>query len=207
MLNVYWLCFAIGGAFVLLAVLGGLDGADFGDADVPFDPDVELLDAADRPRQASIYQQNSWSSALRILSSLKFWTFSICFFGLTGLVLSHLSFSVAPLVVAIVSVLMGILCGALVAGSLRALRQQKSNSLIRSDDLVGLTGTVELPFDKESRGKVRLQIKGNLIDSIAYTSDDKSLNVGDRVLVIGREQNRLWVVAAESLGEEDRNLG
>jgi membrane protein implicated in regulation of membrane protease activity len=101
---------------------------------------------------------------------------------------------------------MGILCGALVAGSLRALRQQKSNSLIRSDDLVGLTGTVELPFDKESRGKVRLQIKGNLIDSIAYTSDDKSLNVGDRVLVIGREQNRLWVVAAESLGEEDKNL-
>ena len=205
MLNVYWLCFAIGGTFVLLAVLSGLDGVDFGDhdAEIHVDADTELVDATNR---SAIYRSVRWYSSLSILKSLKFWTFSICFFGLTGLVLSNLSVAIAPPVVAIVSVMMGLACGALVAGSLRALRRQKSDSLVRSDELVGLTGTVELPFNKHSRGKVRLQIKGSLIDSIAYTDDGKEFKPGDRVLVISTEQNRLWVVSADPLNEEDQEL-
>lgn len=203
MLSIYWFCFAIGGAFVFLAVLSGLDGVDFGDqdADMHLDGDVEWVDTGDRfhqsPLLASLPRRDPWYSVLGILKSLKFWTFSICFFGLTGLVLSNLSLTLAPLVVAIVSVAMGIGCGTLVAGSLRLLQRQKSDSLVRSDDLVGLTGTVELPFDKNSRGKVRLQVKGSLIDSIAYTDESEAFKLGDRVLVVSTEQNRLWVVSAD----------
>lgn len=205
MLNVYWLCFAIGGAFVLLSILGGLDGVDFGDhdADIHCDNDVELVDADDRPTPSSIRRRTPWYSVLGILKSLKFWTFSSCFFGLTGLVLSNLSFTLAPLVVAIVSVIMGIACGVLTAGSLRVLRRRTSDSLVRSDDLVGLIATVELPFNKDHRGKVRLQVRGSLIDSIAYTDDAKEFQPGDRVLVVSTEQNRLWVVSADYLNETD----
>lgn len=187
---------------MLLAVLSGLDGVDFGDHDVDahFDNDVELVDAGDHYR-SSIHQRHPRYSFLGILKSLKFWTFSICFFGLTGLVLSNLSFTLAPPLIAIASVLMGIVCGAFVAGSLRVLRRQKSNSLVRSDDLVGLTGTVELPFDKHSRGKVRLLVKGSLIDSVAYTDDAQAFKLGDRVLVVSTERDQLWVVSAESLNE------
>lgn len=190
---------------MLLAVLSGLDGADFGDhgAELHWDDDVEFVDAGDRPPASFVRQRASWLSGLGILKSLKFWTFGLCFFGLTGLVLSNLSWTLAPWAVALISTGMGIGCGTLVAGSLRALRRQKANSLVRSDDLVGLTGTVELPFDKDSRGKVRLQVKGSVIDSIAYTNDDKPFRQGERVLVISTEQNRLWVVSADVLDQRD----
>lgn len=202
MLSIYWFSFAIGGVFVLLAVLSGVDGADFGDQDLELhlDDDVELVDA-DRPRTSALPHPVPWYAGLGVLKSLKFWTFGLCFFGLTGLVLSHLSFKPVPLIVLFLSVLMGLACGALVAGSLRLLRRRKSDSLVRSADLVGSTGTVELPFDKASRGKVRLRVKGNLIDSIAYTDENRAFQRGDRVLVVSTEQNRLWVVSADHLNQ------
>ncbi len=63
---------------------------------------------------------------------------------------------------------------------------------------------MEVPFDQASRGKVRLLTKGSVIDLIAYTDDVRAFQPGDRVLVVGMEQNRLWVVSAdeESIGNE-----
>jgi len=205
MLNVYWLCFAIGGAFVLLAMVSGFDGVDFAgqDLDIALDSDLELIPPSDRGQSSFPRQQHPWYGWLGILKSFKFWIFSLCFFGLTGLVLSHLSVPLAPPLVVGVALVMGLGLGTLVAGSLRLLQQQKSDSLVRSDDLIGLTGIVELPFDRTSRGKIRLQVKGSMIDSIAYTEDQRPFNLGDRVLVVSTEQNRLWVVSADSLNEAD----
>jgi hypothetical protein len=197
MLTLYWLCFAVGGTFVLLAVLSGLDGVDFGDhdVDVNLDDDVEVTDPRERSPSLFGRQRDPWYSVFSILKSLKFWTFAICFFGLTGLVLSHLSVGLPSGLIAIAATVMGVLCGSLMAGSLRALRRRRVDSLIRTNDLVGLTGTVELPFDQTCRGKVRLLVKGTLTDMIASTDEVKSLQPGDRVLVVGTEQDRIWVVA------------
>ncbi len=208
MLSVYWFCFVLGGIFVLLAVLGGLDGADFDihfdtDFDVHIDSDIELTDPGDRPAEPTIPRQrrrhHPWRFLVGMLKSLKFWTFGICFFGLTGLVLSQLPLS--PLLVAIGAISMGLLCGALVAGILQALRRRQVDSLVRSSDLVGLPGTVELPFNATNRGKVRLLVKGTLLNFTAYTDEAKEFNVGDQILVVGTEQNRLWVVSADSLNK------
>lgn len=203
MLTIYWLCFAIGGVFVLLAVLSGLDGVDFGDADfdVQVDEldDIELQDPGDSDAANRVFSRRGKPSPLRIVKSLRFWTFGLCFFGLTGLVLSNLSVPLPPWGVAIAAISMGIVCGAIVAGMLQALRQHGSDSLIRSDDLVGLMATVELPFNQNSRGKVRLMVKGSLIDMVAYTEDAREFYPGDRVLIVGTEENRLWVVSADSL--------
>lgn len=206
MLSVYWFCFAIGGSFVFLAALGGLDGPDY---DIHFDPgfvthmdaDIELTDAGERSDNSRLLliprKPNPWRFLFGIVKSLKFWTFGLCFFGLTGLVLSRLVLS--SLVVAIAAVSMGTLCGTLMAGSLQALRRRQVDSLVRSPDLVGLTGTVELPFDANRRGKVRLLVKGTMVNFTAYTDEAEELQQGDRVLVVGTEQNRLWVVSADSL--------
>ena len=208
MLTIYWFCFAIGGVFVLLAMLGGLDHFDFDndldhdfdhDADlaVHLDTDVELVDPGNGDRVLP-RRPNRWGW-LGVIQSLKFWTFGICFFGLTGLVLSNLSAALPAVTVAIASVIMGILCGGLVSGSLRALRHQQADSLVRSADLVGIAGTVEVPFNANSRGKVRLQIKGSILDVIAYTDEAREFQTGEQVLVVGIDQNRLWVVSATSL--------
>jgi membrane protein implicated in regulation of membrane protease activity len=206
MLSVYWFCFVIGGSFVFLAVLGGLDGPDY---DINFDSgfytsidgDIELTDTEERSH-ASLQAQtprklNPWQFLAGILKSLKFWTFGLCFFGLTGLVLSRLALS--STMVAIAAASMGTLCGALVAGVLQALRRRRVDSLVRSPDLIGLTGTVELPFDASSRGKVQVLVKGTLVNFTAYTDESKPLRQGEQVLVVGTEQNRLWVVSADSL--------
>jgi hypothetical protein len=211
MLTIYWFCFAIGGVFVLLAMLGGLDHVEFApdfdpdiapdlDLDGHLDTDIELGDPGngDRHPRFSPRRSNRWGW-LRVMQSLKFWTFGLCFFGLTGLVLSNLSVPLPGMIVAIAAVLMGILCGGLVSGSLRALRRQQADSLIRSADLVGIAGIVEVPFNATSRGKVRLRLKGSILDVIASTDEAKEFQAGDPVLVVSTDQNRLWVVSANSL--------
>lgn len=201
MLTIYWFTFAVGGVFVLLAVLSGMDGADFGDHDfeVHLDEDVEVVDPQERsPGLFATRRRTPWDGILGIVKSLKFWTFGLCFFGLTGLVLSNLAVELPPLLVALIAILMGLTCGSLVAGSLRLLRRRQTDSLVRETDLVGLTGTVEIPFDQQSRGKVRLLVKGSMLDLLASTDEAKPLQLGDRVLVVSTDQNRLWVVRSES---------
>lgn len=213
---IYWLCFIVGGIFVLLSVVGGLDGADIADFDTDFDADVdgdfdaeagvemsadpdldlELRDPGDAPTGPRRFwsKRARRSSPLSLLTSFKFWTFGSCFFGLTGLVLSALG--LMPTFVAIAALVMGFICGAGMALTLRQLRRRQVNSLVQSADLAGLEGTVEIPFDASTRGKVRLQVKGSTVDFIAYTNDSTPLDAGDRVFVIGTENNRLWVVPA-----------
>lgn len=182
MLLIYWICFIGGGAFVLLAVLGGLDGVDF---ESGLDTDLELTP----PRSSKI-------PLLSVLKSLKFWTFGCCFFGLTGIALSALA--LPGLMVLLIAIAMGLLLGGAIALILKTLYLRQVDSLVRTEDLVGLIGTVELPFDADSKGKVRLQLKGATIDFIAYTDEAKSFQLGEPILVVGTENNRLWVVSPET---------
>ncbi|MGA7936774.1 MAG: NfeD family protein [Kovacikia sp.] len=207
MLSVYWFCFAIGGVFVLLAALGGVDGVDFDNHDFGLhgDTDLEVVDPGDRPplppfaRSQPIQSNHPLRFLAGVVNSLRFWTFGACFFGLTGIVLSQLRFGLPPLVIVIAAVGMGTLCGAGISVTLRSLRRRQADSLVRATDLVGLVGTVEIPFSRTSRGKVRLSVKGSIVDLIAYTDESRELIAGEQVMVVGTEQNRLWVVSASSL--------
>lgn len=220
MLMIYWFCFAIGGVFVFLAMLGGWDhgvladpnwdsdlanhGLDSDLDDVGLDGDLEFVDP--QPRNAKTdfdryYYHRVRFFLFRMFTSLKFWTFGGCFFGLTGLVLSNLAIALHPMTIAIAAVAMGLVCGSFVSGILQALRYRRVDSLVRTQDLVGLIGTVEIPLKAGERGKVRLQVKGNLVDMIAYTDAPQELQQGQPVLVVSMDDNRLWVVATREEGE------
>lgn len=206
--TVYWICFGVGGAFVFLAAVGGLDGADVADADfdlevdVDEDVDLELSDPGDAsPRRRRDRPIRPRFPLLRLLTSFKFWTFGSCFFGLTGLVLTRLG--VNPGMVAIAAIAIGLFCGLSIAWALRSLRRRQVNSLVQTADLAGLEGIVEIPLSADSRGKVRLNVKGSLVEFIAYTNETRTLQTGDRVFVIGTEKDRLWVVAADTLESSD----
>jgi hypothetical protein len=90
---------------------------------------------------------------------------------------------------------MGVFCGSTMVAILRSLGQRHANSLARSSDLVGLCGTVLIPFNCESRGKVRVNVKGANVEFMAFTDESKSLEKGDRVLIVGLKNNRVWVVS------------
>ena len=93
-----------------------------------------------------------------------------------------------------ISVAVGIFIGALIAWFIYFWRRRELiDSLMKPEDLVGLCGIVELPFDADSKGKVRVDVRGSMVDLVALTEDRQELKVGDRVLIIQMQDNRVWV--------------
>lgn len=206
----YGICFVLGGIFVLLSVVGGFDGLDLDvDSEIEFDDiDFGTHDlAADRSRQQ---RQARGAKSRRKLwlpcFSFRFWTFGVCFFGLTGLLVTLIEPDLGPQVIGLIAGVMGLICGTAAAVVLRsvgmALRSQGKegiNSMITPSDLVGQIGTVEIPFDADSRGKVRLSLKGSTLGFSALTTEQRSFQQGEKVLVIGMEKNKLWIVSTDLL--------
>lgn len=199
MLSLYILCFIIGGIFVALAALAGLDGADF---DHDFDPDLEIADNDNKALEGEGII-DTWRDRKRLrlpFTSFKFWTFGSCFFGLTGIALSLLT-SLSPLNVAVLAIAVGSLCGISMVWSLRFLRQG-ADSLVRPGDAIGLMGTVVIPFDRQSQGKVQLDIKESRVEFMAFTDEPKELARGDKVFVVEMKNHKVWVVSQDSIAKE-----
>jgi membrane protein implicated in regulation of membrane protease activity len=196
---VYSLCFMVGGIFVLLAAAGGLDGVDFAgdfDIDVETPIDVDDIDVGTQIDQTLTALRNRWW--LPFLS-LRFWTFALCFFGLTGLLLSWAQPDLPRWLAALLALVMGLFCGLVAALVLRSLARQPVSSLIRPEELTGQIATVEIPFDAHSRGKVYLRLRDSTISFLAMTQEDREFQKGDAVLVVGLEHNKLWVASAEGV--------
>ena len=215
MQSVYWFCLIIGGVFVAIASLGGPDelafdaDADFnleatldadGEANLVVDADYEIDTDVALDHQPHRYPlRRRQRLPLGVLTSFKFWTFGGCFFGLTGLVLQWIQPSWSATVIFTCALSMGILLGGSLALALRTLHRRQVDSLVRTEDFVGLLGTVELPFDANSKGKVCLEVRGSTLHLIAYTTDNaKSFVPGDPVLVVGADNSRLWVVSPDT---------
>ncbi len=199
MLPIYIFSSTIGGIFVAIAALAGLDGVDF---DHPFDADMEVTEEfrsnSEDEKTRTLTQRPQRMTLWLPFLTVKFWTFGSCFFGLTGIVLSKFTPEMSQLAIASISVLIGSFCGTSMVWVLRNLRRHQADSLIRTNDLIGLSGKVLIPFDSQSKGKVQLNVKGSTLNLVAFTDEAKGFNKGDRVLVVGLKNNQLWVVTDES---------
>lgn len=104
------------------------------------------------------------------------------------------------LIVACISIAVGLFCGSLLVWLLHVQRQNKVvDSLVRLNHVVGLSGTVEIPFNYKSQGKVRLSVKGSMVDFLAFTDEPKAFARGERVFVVEMRRNKVWVIAEDSL--------
>ncbi len=104
------------------------------------------------------------------------------------------------LTIALVSVGVGIALAVLLLILVQLKRRdQQVNSLVERNDLIGLTGTVQIPFDKNSKGKVRVNIQGNLIDFTAITESDDHFNIGETVLILQFKENKVVVISEKYL--------
>lgn len=198
---IYGLCFIVGGVFVLLAAVGGLDGVDVAtdfDFDVEASANIDDIDGGTQIDQTLRLLRNRWW--LPFLS-LRFWTFALCFFGLTGLLITLVQPNLAGWLGALIAVMMGLFCGLVAALVLRSLGRRSVSSLIRPEELTGQIATVEIPFGTHSRGKVRLSMGGSTVSFFAVTQEDREFSAGETVLVVGMEHNKLWVASAEGLRE------
>ncbi|MEB3291178.1 MAG: NfeD family protein [Leptolyngbya sp.] len=200
---IYGLSFIFGGIFVLLAAIGGLDGADI-DTDFDLDLDSPVPDPLDDVDVGTQIDQTL--TALRSrwwlpLLSLRFWTFALCFFGLTGLLITLLTPSLSPWLTGLIAMGMGIFCGWVAAVVLRSLSRQPISSMVKPESLIGQVGEVEIPFDQASRGKVKIVLGDSTVSYFAITQEERAFALGDSVLVVGMEHGKLWVASAEEVGD------
>ena len=85
-------------------------------------------------------------------------------------------------VAAAVAITLGMGSGLLASLTFRALSRAEPNSAASTGDAVGQIGRVLVPLGKASRGKIRIELKGQTVDLLA-TTDDETLEAGQMVLI------------------------
>ncbi len=106
------------------------------------------------------------------------------------------------LVIAFIAILVGMCCGGVIVLLIVIQRRrQQVDSMVSGGNAVGLFGTVEVPFDHTCRGKVRVNVKGIMVDFTARTDDVRGFSPGDRVFIVDAKGNQVWVVGENSLSK------
>ncbi|MGB3656187.1 MAG: NfeD-like protein [Rivularia sp. (in: cyanobacteria)] len=106
------------------------------------------------------------------------------------------------IIVALMAVTIGICCGAIIVLLIVIQRRRKKvDSMLSTNNLVGLYGTVEVPFDNTCKGKIRVNMPGQglTVDFVACTDDSKGFQPGDKVFIVQVKNNQLWVISESSL--------
>lgn len=148
------------------------------DADIDIDADMDVDADADGDHG---HVAHGDAGFLPILLSVRFWTFGLLAFGMVGTLL-HVFRWASPWTTPFIALAMGIASGLLASLTFRALSRAETSSAAGSRDAVGQVGRVLLPVSKESRGKVRIELRGQTIDLLA-TTDEEDLADGELVMI------------------------
>lgn len=132
----------------------------------------------------------SESIALRIFS-MRVWTYLLAFGGITGLMLRTIAHTHEPMT-AILSLAVGAIAATTAQTLLRRAMASGDSGTVSGRDLVGKTGDVIVPFERGQTGKIRVNVKGENLDVLARTEDERPIGANDEVLVVEmREGNAL----------------
>lgn len=188
MLIVYILSAIVGGILVAAsALMGGDHDAHVGDTD------FEGIDG----------HEGIHSDVYLPFLSLRFWTYFSACFGITGLLLTNFS-SAGSTTVAIVSLVTGVVAGFATFAIMRRMRDAESDSGVKEEHLIGREGRVLVGLSSGSEGKIRVDVKGELVDLTAFTDEDLPLVPGDRALVVSIDNGRANVVSYTAIIEEQQ---
>jgi membrane protein implicated in regulation of membrane protease activity len=126
-------------------------------------------------------------------ASLRFWSFLLLAFGLVGtmLTLFHLA---GPIVTFVLALGSGAISGVFAVSVIRRLLTKSASSNVRVDDVIGKIGRVIVPLATAGRGKVRVEIKGSMVDYVARA--DESLDEGESIIVEEVDGSEVVVIRA-----------
>ena len=205
-LLIYLYLFSMIVGLVLLGasiLLGGHDDADVeidGDADLDLDADADAdLDADGHlDHDADVGGHGDLSGFLFTFLSLRFWTFFLAFFGLTGVTLAGLGLVASPWLTLGLAIAMGFTTGFGAVSIIRRLGSETSGQAVTSDEYVGKTARVVVPFGASATGKVRVDIKGTQVDLLATGLDELGYEGREEVLIIEMDGARARVARVDS---------
>ena len=129
---------------------------------------------------------------LSLLFSTPFWSFGLTGFGLSGLLMQLLVRDSAGWFTQLIALTMGAGMGLVATRLLRVIGRREADSLVRSDDLIGLEGVVTLAMDAEQRGFVELSVRGTLLRRPALSCKG-ALAPNTKVVVVASEDYTLRV--------------
>lgn len=129
--------------------------------------------------------------------SLRFWTFFLTFFGLTGVALRGLELVDSTLLTTLLAVGMGAAAGYGAIYAFRLIDRKETNSVAGEGDFVGKTGRLLVGVAPGSFGKIRVQVKGTTVDLLAK-SDDETLGVDQEAIIIEMDGTHARVAGVDS---------
>ncbi|ACK66915.1 conserved hypothetical protein [Rippkaea orientalis PCC 8801] len=101
---------------------------------------------------------------------------------------------------ALITLLVGIGIGVLFVILIKLQRRNTViNSLVNPQNIVGLMGTVDLPFNQNSKGKVRVIHQGSTLIFTALSHFSHEFKVGEKVLIIEIQGTKVWVIPETEL--------
>jgi membrane protein implicated in regulation of membrane protease activity len=134
-----------------------------------------------------------WAS---IFISLRFYMFAAIAFGVVGAPVTAFG-SIAPGLTLGVALLTALLVATAASLAFRALGQGTLSSSASESELMGQVGRVLVACEKGRKGKVRLTLRGQIVDFVA-TTDEPRLAPGAGVIVQEVHAERVHVCAAPS---------
>lgn len=177
-----------------------------GDADSDADMDGDADGAFDTDVDADGLDIGGADFFLWTFKSVRFWTFFVTFFGLTGLALDGLDLAASPIALAL-AIGMGFIAGTGASAVIRLLSSNERGFTADADDYIGKTARVLIPIKPGAVGKVRLELRGSTVDVLAK-SDDGPFSVNEEAMVIAMDGTtaRIARVDADNSmdGEENR---
>jgi membrane protein implicated in regulation of membrane protease activity len=132
------------------------------------------------------HEASTWS----LVASTRFWTFALLAFGLVGSALTVFGLAGA-LTIALLASGSGIVSGLFAASVIRSLASRPATSHSVSRDVVGRVGRVIVPLVPGGLGKVRVELKGGVVDYVARSRE--SIEAGESVLVEEAEEGEVLV--------------
>ena len=123
------------------------------------------------------------ASPMLALLSVRVWTYLLAFGGLTGVLLRYLGHEGEP-TSGIGAVVVGVLAAVMARVVIGRATRSGASGMVRSEDLVGKSAAVLIPFGGETTGKVRVRVAGADVDLLATTEDGQPLDRHDEVLIV-----------------------
>lgn len=193
-----------GGLIGTSMLLGGSDHDADHDADLGADHDADVGADHDHDHDHGHGPHGpDLAGALWLpVLSLRFWTFFLAFFGLTGTLLDALELAPADVTLG-VALGMGLGCGYTTAAVIRSLRARHVDSSIDPErDYVGRAGEVLQDVLPGDPGLVRLHVKGVHVDLEAQVEPGAAaLRRGQKAIVLGVAEGKKLRVAPFDTGE------
>ncbi len=207
MLTLYLIALAIGGTLLIVTVFfGGEHDAD-ADVDADVGPDIDAGVEVDGDADVHVEADSGGhgdhgsggdlamgAMAWLPVVSMRFWTFFLAFFGLTGTALTVAEVGGGITARAIISGIVGYGCGMLVVIAFRRMRHTQTDSALISDDYIGESARVMVAIRKGKTGKIRFDIKGRTVELMADTEEDATFPINAHVMVYAiNEEGRALV--------------